>query len=279
MRVDTSIPVYVYPDANALGIGLASVITQGVRDAIKHETHYLLGCPSGRSAASTYVAIGRLAAEENIDMSRTIIVMMDDYVLYRDGSYVHCPEDAHYSCIKFARESIRDVVNSELPDAKRIPEEHLWVPDPANPEAYDAKIMDAGGIDLFIVASGASDGHVAFNPPGSDSSTTTRIIELAVTTRRDNLGTFPEFDSLDDVPEYGVSVGVHTIVSCSTAVACVIHGEHKNGALREMVSREAFDPEWPVSLIYDAKTIGLFVDEAAASGVDFDSNHRLERGA
>ncbi len=43
----------------------------------------------------------------------------------------------------------------------------LWYADPADPAAYDRRIAAAGGIDLFLLASGASDGHVAFNPPGS----------------------------------------------------------------------------------------------------------------
>ena len=42
---------------------------------------------------------------------------------------------------------------------------------PADPEGYEQRLADAGGIDLFLLASGAGDGHVAFNPPGADRDT------------------------------------------------------------------------------------------------------------
>lgn len=278
MKTKKSLPLYVYPDANALGSALASLIIAGIREANENDKRFLLGCPGGRSAASTYGAIGKLAATHGVNLAQTIIVMMDDYVLHEDGTYVRCPADAHYSCERFALDSIRDIVNPNLPDDRRIRDDHIWLPDPADPAAYESRIRAAGGIDFFIVASGASDGHVAFNPPGSDRNSTTRIIRLPDSTRRDNLGTFPHFTSIDDVPTHGVSVGVDTIVSHSRAVACVIHGAHKNRALRELVARESFDPGWPVSLIYESKTAGLFVDVAAAADIDFESNNILVGG-
>ena len=81
------------------------------------------------------------------------------------------------------------------------------MPDPADPEEYDKRIADVGGIDLFLLASGTSDGHVAFNPAGTPVGTRTRVVGLTEQTRRDNLTTFPTFGGLDEVPLYGVTVG------------------------------------------------------------------------
>lgn len=264
---DKAVPVFVYPHAAALGESLAEKIVIGVDAAAKMGEAYLLGCPGGRSAASTYEAIGRLAAEKQVSMANLVVVMMDNYVERVDGGFRHCPHDAHYSCMRFARADIRDVVNSRLGEDHRIPDASIWMPDPAEPDAYESQIDSAGGIDLFIVASGASDGHVAFNPPGSDLESTTRITELAQTTRQDNLGTFPEFGGIDEVPTHGVTVGVGTIVSCSREVVCVIHGAHKQRAVRELAARKSYDPQWPASLVYEANTVGLLVDEAAAVGL------------
>ncbi|MFM1966243.1 MAG: hypothetical protein RL134_1968, partial [Actinomycetota bacterium] len=200
----------VFPDAEDMGTALASEIAAGIEDASAHGRRYLLGCPGGRSPRTTYAALARIVAERSLDLSHLVIVMMDDYA-ERDGDVFRRVDPAlHCSVEGFA---LREIVGP-LDRAARvgIPPEHLWVPDPADPESYDARLRDAGGVDLFILASGDSDGHIAFNPPGTSRDSRTRIIELAESTRRDNLGTFPEFGSLDAVPRYGISVGVATIV-------------------------------------------------------------------
>ena len=97
-----------------------------------------------------------------------------------------------------------DRLNAGRPEHLQIPADRLWLPDPADPDAYDERIAAAGGIDLFLLASGAGDGHVAFNPPGTEAAARTRVVALPDSTRRDNLATFPTFGGeLDAVPRTG----------------------------------------------------------------------------
>ena len=42
---------------------------------------FLLGCPGGRSARTTYRHLARRAAAERLDLSALVIVMMDEYVI------------------------------------------------------------------------------------------------------------------------------------------------------------------------------------------------------
>jgi len=203
-----------FADADDLGRTLAGEIV-AARPA-------LLGCPGGRSLQTTYRHLPEL--------QETTIVMMDEYVPVP-------PAGAHYSCRGFAER--------ELPHAKEI-----WLPDPDDPEAYDERIAGAGGIDLFLLASGASDGHVAMLGPGAPRDGRTTVVELAETTRRDNLRTFPEFESIDDVPEHGVTVGLRTILDAK-ALRLVIHGADKQHAIERVLSLDAFDPTWPVSIVHE----------------------------
>ena len=76
------------------------------------------------------------------------------------------PDEQPWSCHAFAR--------AEIAGPLGLPDESVWFPDPRDPAAYDARIADTGGLDLFLLASGASDGHVAFNPPGSPRASRTR---------------------------------------------------------------------------------------------------------
>jgi glucosamine-6-phosphate deaminase len=177
--------------------------------------------------------------------------MMDEYV--EDGRAA--PAGAHYSCRGFAL--------CEIARPLGLPESSVWLPDAADPGAYDGRIATAGGIDLFLLASGASDGHVAFVPPGSPRDGRTGVLELAGSTRRDNLATFPEFASLDDVPRHGVSVGLGTISRLAHRVRLVLHGTGKREATRRVLALDSFDPDWPASIVHECAGAEIWVDRAA----------------
>jgi len=258
--------VEIQPTAGTLGESLAARILCGIREAASARRPYYLGCPGGRSPRGTYLALGRQVAAARMSLAHVVIVMMDDYVIPDNaGGFVHCAGEAHYSCLRFALEEIWKPLNAGLPETDRLCRENVWLPDPQNPDAYEARLQAAGGIDLFIIASGASDGHVAFNPPGSPADSATRVIPLAPTTRRDNLATFPEFEGrLADVPAFGVSVGLGTIARLSREVVLIMQGENKREALQRLSACSGFDPAWPASVIHLCRQPRLLIDQAVA---------------
>ena len=121
-------------------------------------------------------------------------------------------------------------------------------------------------MDLFLLASGAGDGHVAFNPPGTEAAARTRVVALPDSTRRDNLATFPTFGGeLDAVPRYGVTVGVATIRERSAEVVMAVHGADKTVAARWLSTATAYDPDWPATVWVECRNPHLYLDRAAAS--------------
>jgi glucosamine-6-phosphate deaminase len=231
--------VRVFADANELGTALAAEVL--VRyDA--SDGPYLLGCPGGRSLRSTYRAL----ADRGRTLDRLVVVMMDEYV--------GATPDAHYSCARFANEEIAGPLGAG----------EVWLPDVDDPGAYDARIAEAGGVDCFLLASGASDGHVAFLPPGSPRDGRTSVVPLAESTRRDNLATFPDFESLDDVPLRGVSVGLATIGEART-MRLVLQGAGKRAATARLLSLDGFDKSWPASVVYDHSDAQIWIDKEASS--------------
>src|SRR5699024_12575724 len=70
--------------------------------------------------------------------------------------------------------------------------------------AYDRRIGEAGGVDLQILGIG-SNGHIAFNEPGSSLASRTRVVGLTRSTIEDNSR---YFDSADDVPVRALSQGL-----------------------------------------------------------------------
>lgn len=253
----------VFADGAALGEALASEIATRAEPALRGGRPFLLGCPGGRTATTTYDALGRELAQRDLDLRGFVIAMMDDYVVPDGDSWRAVPADVHYSCRRFAHEEIQAILNAGVAPTRQIPDENVWLPDPADPAAYDQRLAQAGGIDFFILASGAGDGHVAFNPPGSEVTSGTRIVELAQQTRIDNLATFPEFTGIDDVPRHGVTVGIATIATQSKAAAMVVIGTGKQLAYRRLTDGSGYDPAWPATVYRVIGDTALYADEAA----------------
>lgn len=253
----------ILPDPDAIGEVVAEIILD--RISAKGDKPFLLGCPSGRTAVPVYDALAREAARGR-DLSSLVIVMMDDYVLPDDrGRYRVVDTDLSYSCLGFA---LRDIL-APIAAASKRSDTHapsqVWTANPAAPEEYDTRIADAGGIDLFLLASGDSDGHVAFNQPGTSRHAKTHIVTLGEATRRDNMATFPEFTHLDMVPGTGVTVGVDTIARLSAEVVMILTGEHKQEAFARIARADAYDEEWPATIVTECRNPLLLVDRAAAA--------------
>jgi glucosamine-6-phosphate deaminase len=257
----------VFDGPEAVGRALAALIADRIEEAGAGRT-FLLGCPSGRSPWTTYVALAREVAARRLDLTGLVIVMMDEYVERDDGTGAMRLIDpaAPHSCLRFGQTEIVDRLNAAAGQGRGITRDRYWVPDPAAPGDYDRQIAGHGGVDLFILASGAGDGHVAFNPPGTGPDTATRVIRLADQTRRDNLHTFPSFGKdIDRVPRYGVTVGVGTIREQSKQVVMVAHGTPKARAVRRVAAADGYRPEWPATILADCARPLLFIDEAAAT--------------
>jgi glucosamine-6-phosphate deaminase len=257
----------VFDGPGAIGRALAALIADQLAEARAAGRPFLLGCPSGRSPLSTYAALADEVAARDLDLSGLVIVMMDEYVERdeRTGAFRRVDSDAPHSCVRFGQVEIVDRLNAVAGRRRGIRPGGFWVPDPAVPCAYDRMIAVQGGIDLFILASGSGDGHVAFNPPGTDRDAGTRVVRLADQTRRDNLGTFPSFGGqIGRVPRYGVTVGVRTIREYSKQAVMVAHGQAKAWAVRQVAEAASYQAEWPATVLADCVRPLLFIDETAA---------------
>jgi glucosamine-6-phosphate deaminase len=246
-----------------MGEELAQRILGKIEGARIAGKRFLLGCPTGRTPRPVYRAMARRLAEKPQNISHLVLVMMDEYLVGGEDRLENAPDDELWSCHHFMRVEIAGPLNQGLGPADRLREDSIWFPDPANPKAYDDNIENTGGIDFFILASGASDGHVAFNPPGSARDSRTRIIQLSEETRRDNLQTFPVFGVLAEVPSYGISVGIATIASAKEAVM-IVWGGGKRLTLSRMLSADRYELDWPATVIHECALREIWGDTEAA---------------
>jgi len=256
-------PLRILASPEEIGEEVASRLLERIERARLAAKRFLLGCPTGRSPKPVFAAMARRLAAKPQDLSHLVFVMMDEYLVPGREGLEYAPDDAPWSCHHFARAEIAATLNATLPDAQRIDEESFWFPDPRNPGAYDARIEAAGGIHFFLLASGASDGHVAFNPPGSARESRTRVIELSEETRRDNLKTFPTFGTLEAVPRHGISVGIDTIIRSREAVM-IAWGEGKRLTVARMRSSDRYESDWPATVVHECASSEVICDAAAA---------------
>lgn len=260
-------PLRVFPTPETMGDHLADRLLDEIEGARESGKRFLLGCPTGRTPRPVYGAMARRVSAAPRDISHLILVMMDEYLVATGNGFQYAPSAREWSCHHFARAEIADRLNAALEPARRLREDSIWFPDPRDPESYDKRIADSGGIDFFMLASGASDGHVAFNPPGSPRDCRTRIIRLSEETRRDNLNTFPSFGTLDAVPTHGISVGIETIVSAKEC-AMLASGAGKRLTLERMRKADHYDPQWPATVIHECAVREILADADAASALD-----------
>ena len=122
---------------------------------------------------------------------------------------------------------------------------------------YEEKIVQVGGIDLFIGGVGA-DGHLAFNEPGSSLRSRTREKTLTYDTRIKNARFF---SSIDEVPKTAITVGMDTILD-AREVLILVTGENKARALHHMVEG-AINTMWTSSMVQMHPNAIIVCDEDA----------------
>jgi glucosamine-6-phosphate deaminase len=256
-------PARVFESAEAIGDYVAEKVLGLIEGSRRLGNPFLLGCPTGRTPRPIYAAMASRLARSKQDISHLLLVMMDEYLVQTRGAFEYAAANMPWSCHHFAEVEIVHKLNRDLPAGRGVRRHRVWFPDPEQPPTYDEKIVAAGGIDFFILASGASDGHVAFNPPGSTRDSRTRIIELSDSTRLDNLQTFPAFGSLSNVPTHGISVGIATIAAAKQSVMVLIGSSKAKSLARINASRE-YDASWPATIIHECAAAEILSDTDAA---------------
>lgn len=248
-------PITVMPTAAEIGEAVARRIV----DQLSAAGRAVIGFPAGRSATPVAAALDRLAHEDNRIVDNLQVVMMDEYVTRRSGGWELLSPDRPHSCIGWARRNLL----APLHDLG-LRETNLRAPDPNRPEAFAAEIRALGGIDLFLLASGQGDGHVALNGPGTARDAPTRVVELPESTRRDNVSTFPNLRSLADVPAYGVTIGTAELAGLSHSAVMLLWGSNKANAFDRIRQADSYDPLWPATIVHDCRNALIYADEAAA---------------
>jgi glucosamine-6-phosphate deaminase len=237
--------IVILPDAQAVSRRAADIFCQ----LICQYPDAVLGLATGSTPLGMYNELVRRNRAGEISFAQSTTFNLDEYV--------GIPRKHSQSYYTFMQQNFFSLIdinpsNCFLPggDADDLLLEC---------QHYEELIDEAGGIDLQILGIG-SDGHIAFNEPGSSLASRTRIKALAEQTRIDNSRFF---SSLDEVPKTAITMGVGTILEAEH-VLLLATGESKATAVRDFI-------EGPVTSMVPASALQLhpkvtvLLDPVAAS--------------
>lgn len=132
---------------------------------------------------------------------------------------------------------------------------------------FEQELKATGGVDLMMLGIGTN-GHIAFNEPGTLPESRTRLIKLSESTRKTNARFFP---SIEEVPSHALSVGIATILEAKKLLL-VAAGKSKAEALQKAFQGPV-DNQVPASHLqsYTGELV-VVTDQEAASLLKVGSN-------
>lgn len=212
----------------------------------------VLGLATGSTPTPTYQELIRRHAEEGLSFANCKAFLLDEYC----GLPKTHPE-SYYATIR--RELTSHI---DIPDAKVHSLDGLATDPESAAEAYERAIRSAGGVDVQILGIG-SNGHIAFNEPGSPLDSRTRVIDLHPQTIADNARFF---DSEADVPRRALTQGIGTIMEAKNIVL-IATGANKADAVRAL-TQGPVTVDCPASVLQRHENVTVILDEAAARKLD-----------
>ena len=235
----------------------ARLAADAVERLVRSRERVVLGLATGSSPLGLYAELRRRHAA-GLSFAGVRGFLLDEYVGLPPGH----------------PESYRAVIERELADLDLAPGA-VQGPDgaaddlPAACAAYERAIAEAGGVDLQVLGIG-TDGHIAFNEPGSSLASRTRVKTLMPQTRQDNARFFG--GDADAVPHHVLTQGLGTILE-ARHVVLLAAGRAKAEAVHQMVEGPV-SAMWPATVLQLHPHVTVLVDDAAAGRLQLAGYYR-----
>ena len=238
---------------------LAELAADAIEALLRTETAPVIGLATGSSPLRIYDELTTRHKNEGLSFAHAQAFMLDEYVGIADDH----------------PQRYRNVIDAEIATRVDFAEGAVHGPDGSADDLaaasadYERKIAEAGGIDLQILGIG-TDGHIAFNEPGSSLASRTRVKSLTHQTRLDNARFFD--GDVEQVPKLCLTQGLGTIMEAKHLVL-VATGGNKAEAVHQMVEGP-ISAMWPATVLQMHQHVTVLLDEAAASRLQLGDYYR-----
>lgn len=238
---------------------LALLAADHIDRLLRRKPDAVIGLATGSSPLKVYDELARRHDEDGLSFAQARGFMLDEYV----GLPADHPE------------RYRTVIEKEIASRVEWAPEQVQGPDgladdlPAACAAYEAAIVAAGGVDVQVLGIG-TDGHIAFNEPGSSLASRTRIKTLTKQTREDNARFFG--GDVAQVPTHCLTQGLGTIMDARHLVLLAT-GRQKAEAVHQLVEGPV-SAMWPATIMQMHRHATVLVDDAAAGRLQLADYYR-----
>lgn len=215
---------------------------------IRRKPKAVLGLATGSTPLMLYNELVRMYQEENLSFADITTFNLDEYVGLDPNNKCSFASEMYNNL--FCKVDLR-------PGATRLPD-GMATDIPASCQAYENAIAAAGGIDLQLLGIG-TDGHLAFNEPGSSFLSRTRIKTLTHETIEANSRFF---GSKELVPRHVLTMGLATIAETRTCLLLAF-GKDKADAVYEMIEGP-ISASWPATMMQYHPNAIIILDEDSA---------------
>ena len=216
--------------------------------AVKKNPKIVLGLATGSTPVEMYKEMAKAVKAKKVSYKQVRTWNLDEYLGLpgtHDQSYRYFMDKNLFEHIDI-KKSNTHVLNGLAKDWRK------------EAQAYEAAIKKAGGIDIQVLGIG-SDGHIAFNEPGSALTSRTRLVSLTPQTIKDNARFFKK---ASDVPQYALSMGVGSIMEAKRVILLAF-GKNKAAAVQAAVEG-GVSQFCTASALQAHNDCWIFCDEAAA---------------
>lgn len=229
---------------------IAQSIATLIREKGLNQQKCILGLPGGFSPLSVYDELVKLHQNEGLSFANVVVFNVTEFFPVHDA-----PQHSNAALLR-----------THLLDKVNIPTENFYTPDSSVNRTnvidfcrnYERKIEELGGLDLVLVSVGRV-GNIAYNEPGSQASTLTRLMLLDNESQRD-LKRF--YNSSSEVPASAITMGMVTLLNARQLILPA-WGENKAGILKDIIEGK-IDDNVPASFIQHHKNAKVVIDLNAA---------------
>ena len=233
-------------------VGNEDYISQLIADEfikqVNAKPNSVLGLATGTSPLKVYADLVKANQEGKVTFKDVATFNLDEYIGLEgthDQSYRYFMNDNLFDHI--------DIDKSRTHVLKGVGDYEAYM------NKYDDEIASFGGIDLQILGIG-SDGHIAFNEPGTPFDSLTHIAELTESTIKDNSRLF---NDISEVPTKAVTMGLKSIMN-ARKIVLIATGKNKAQAIYNLLKGPKTE-EVPCSILQDHPDCTIYCDEDAYS--------------
>jgi len=227
---------------------MSRVAADYIADLIRAKPDATLTPPTGSTPVGLFQELAARQQRGEIDLSRLRIFLMDEYLGVT-------PDDPR-SLYGWLQRAFLDPL--QIPAANVVPlPGHTGDPDAACRD-YHTAVLAAGGFDLALLGLGPN-GHLGYNDPPADASSTTRVLTLSESSLDGAAG---YFGGRERVPRQALTVGMDLLLAARQKIL-IVSGAHKREILRQTLLGPV-TPQVPSSYLQQAENVTVIVDEAAA---------------